>query len=237
MQIDLSYSSDIDFEVGENEESPLMVTGMSCKAGYIKNKAFIIPLQETGNISKTLKKGIDGHGAYLLKDHGGGGFFGGKSVDSLVGRVEDSHTEGKFVFYKARLEDDDLAKKVKKKLVTCSSVGLRVHKMECSICGRAYRHPECFHFLGKEYPDEQLTELAAPYLEEMGGVPVAAIVGRDIEALEQSIVLFPAIEGASVGFNFSDDSQNFIEETESKRREARSYSDRRRTLRQRTRFN
>jgi hypothetical protein len=32
--------------------------------------------------------------------------------------------------------------------------------------------------------------------------------------------LFPAIEGASVGFNFSDDSQNFIEETESKRREA-----------------
>jgi len=218
MKINLSFDSTIEFAESEEEETlPLTVSGMSCKAGYIKNKDFIIPFAETANIVKTLKKGIDGHGAYLLKDHGGGGFFSSPSVDSLVGRVSNAHDENGLVFYEARLEDVDLAYKVRKKLVTSSSVGLRVNKMECSICGREYGHMECNHFLGKQYPDEKLTELAQPFLADMGGIPVGAIVGRDIQAREQSIVLFPAIPGASVGFNFSEDAQNFFNETEKKK--------------------
>jgi len=218
MKIDLSFNSNIEFAENEEETSlPLTVSGMSCKAGYIKNKHFIIPFVETKNIVKTLKNGIDGNGAYLLKDHGGGGIFSSPSVDSLVGRVSDAHDKDGLVFYEARLEDEDLATKVRKGLVTTSSVGLRVNKMECSICGREYGHIDCNHFLGKEYPDETLTEFAEPFLKDMGGIPLGAIVGRDIQAREQSIVLFPAIPGASVGFNFSEDAENLFAEIETKK--------------------
>ena len=82
--------------------------------------------------------------------------------------------------------------------------------MSCSICGRPYGDPGCRHLLGQEYPNEGLTELARVYLDR----PISAIIGVDIEAREQSIVLFPAIPGASVGFNFSDEMYQRIDAVE-----------------------
>jgi len=216
MEINLSYDSQIDFDGDADSTSlPLLVKGMSCKAGYIESKHFIIPDKELDNIATTLKKGIDGLGAYILKDHGyAGGLFSAKSVDKLVGRVTDAQKGGRAVNYQGRIEDSDMSAKIRKKLVTTSSVGLRVNKMFCSICGLEYGHKDCPHILGREYPDEGLHEIAKNYLDEMGGKPVAAIVGADMEGREQAIVLFPAIPGASIGLNFSEDLEKYINDAE-----------------------
>jgi len=216
MEINLSYDSQIDFDGdASSTELPLHVKGMSCKAGYIKSKHFIIPDKELDNIATTLKKGIDGFGAYILKDHGyQGGLFSTKSVDKLVGRVTDAQKKGRVVNYQGRIEDSDISAKIRKQLVTTSSVGLRVNKMFCSICGREYGHEDCTHRLGKEYPDEGLHKIAKKYLDEMGGKPIAAIVGAEMEGREQAIVLFPAIPGASIGLNFSEELEKYINEAE-----------------------
>ena len=218
MEINLSYNSLIEFE-GEptDEQLPLPVKGKSCSAGFIENKMFIIPHSELGNIASTLKKGIDGHGGYLLKDHGyTGGMFGIKSVDNVIGRINKAFAEGDDVFYEARLEDADMAEKVRKKLVTSSSVGLKVNEILCTICGRGYDDPECTHFIGEEYAEEGLHEIAKNYLDR----PVAALFGKNIEGKEQSIVLFPAIKGASVGLNFSEETEKLFDDIEEKKRES-----------------
>jgi len=76
---DLSFISKIEMEEKHKNSTdlPLPVHGLSVRAGYIKNKQFIIREQELPNIAKTLREGVDGTGAYILKDHGyqGGGFF------------------------------------------------------------------------------------------------------------------------------------------------------------------
>ncbi len=216
MEINLSYDAQIDFD-GEADSTslPLLVKGMSCRAGYIKNKHFIIPDGELDNIARTLKKGIDGFGAYILKDHGfSGGIFSSKTVDKLVGRITDAQKQGRIVNYQGRIEEADMAVKIRKKLLTTSSVGLRVNKMFCSICGREYGHEECTHRLGKEYSEEGLHKIAKKYLKEMGGKPLAAIVGGDMEGREQAIVLFPAIAGASIGLNFSEELEKYINDAE-----------------------
>jgi hypothetical protein len=214
MEINLSYNSLIEFEGESDEELPLTVKGKSCSAGFIENKMFIIPRSELNNIASTLKKGIDGHGGYLLKDHGyTGGMFGIKSVDNVIGRINQTSIDGDDVFYEARLEDADMADKVRKKLVTSSSVGLKVNQILCTICGRGFDDPECTHFIGREYPDEGLHEIAKDYLSK----PVAALFGKDIEGKEQSIVLFPAIKGASVGLNFSEEATELFRDIEEKK--------------------
>ena len=215
MEINLSYDSQIDFDGGADSTGlPLHVKGLSCKAGYIKSKHFIIPDNELENIAATLKKGIDGHGAYILKDHG---FEGGpwvKTVDKLVGRITDAEKKGRVVNYEGRIEDADMAAKIRNKLITSSSVGLKVNKMFCSICGREYGDDDCTHRLGKEYKSEGLHKIAKKYLKEMGGKPIAAIVGAEMEGREQAIVLFPAIPGSSVGLNFSEELEKFIDDAE-----------------------
>ena len=215
MEINLSYNSLIEFE-GEpsDDQLPLIVKGKSCNAGFIENKMFIIPRSELNNIASTLKKGIDGHGGYLLKDHGyTGGMFGIKSVDNVIGRINKTSVEGDDVFYEARLEDSEMADKIRKKLVTSSSVGLKVNQILCTICGRGFDDPECTHFIGQEYPDEGLHEIAKEYWSK----PVAALFGKDIEGKEQSIVLFPAIKGASVGLNFSEEAEKLFNDIEEKK--------------------
>jgi len=54
----------------------------------------------------------------------------------------------------------------------------------------------------------------------MGGKVYAAIVGKNMEAREQSIVLFPAIEGATIGagLNFSEDTQKLFDDIEKKKK-------------------
>jgi len=215
MQINLVYDTKIDFDDDSgNTDLPLHVKGMSCKAGYIANKHFIIPDSELDNIAKTLTAGNDGFGAYILKDHGFQSVPWLKSVDKLVGRITDAQKQGRTVNYQGRIEDSDMAAKIRKKLVTSSSVGLKVNKMYCSICGLEYGHEDCTHRLGKEYPEEGLHKIAEKHLEEMGGKPLAAIVGAEIEGLEQAIVLFPAIAGASIGLNFSEELEKYINDAE-----------------------
>jgi len=215
MEINLSYNSLIEFE-GEpsDDQLPLIVKGKSCNAGFIESKMFIIPRSELNNIASTLKKGIDGHGGYLLKDHGfTGGMFGIKSVDNVIGRINQTSVVGDDVLYEARLEDADMADKIRKKLVTSSSVGLKVNQILCTICARGYDDPECTHFIGQEYPEEGLHEIAKDYLSK----PVAALFGKDIEGKEQSVVLFPAIKGASVGLNFSEEAEKLFSDIEEKK--------------------
>jgi len=92
--------------------------------------------------------------------------------------------------------------------------------MNCSICGREYGDPECNHMIGKEYPDDPVHDLAKDYIDEMGGKNIASIVCSDIRALEQSIVLFPAIDGSNIEENMIDFSENtklFMDEIESKK--------------------
>jgi hypothetical protein len=214
MNINLTYSEELNFDETKDNALPLKIKGMSCKAGYIANKHFIIPNSELDNIVSTMKNGVDGHGAYILKDHGDTGMFGaGPTVDSLVGRITDAHKDGNSVMYEGRIENADLANKIRTKLVTASSVGLKVNEMNCSICGRKYGDHECMHMLGKEYPEEGLQEMAKSFLDK----PIAAIIGKNIEAREQSIVLFPAIKGASVGLNFSEESEKMLSEVETEK--------------------
>jgi hypothetical protein len=215
MDINFRYGSSIDFEGEPNDDSlPLMVKGVSLRAGYIDNKHFIIPHSELSGLARTLKTGEDGEGAYFLKDHGYESAFTGKSVDKLVGRITAAKKVEDEVHYEARVEDADMAHKIRTKLVTASSVGIHVGKMLCSICGREYGHEECNHMLGQEYPDEGLHDIAKDYLDDMKGKPLAAIVGKKMEAMEQSVVLFPAIKGASVGasvgMNFDEGTENFV---------------------------
>ena len=220
MEINLVYDTKIDFDSDSNNtDLPLYVKGMSCKAGYIANKHFIIPDSELDNIAKTLKKGNDGYGAYILKDHGFQSVPWIKSVDKLVGRVTDAQKQGRVVNYQGRIEDSDMATKIRKKLVTTTSVGLKVNKMFCSICGREYGHEQCTHRLGKEYSEEGLHKIAKKYLKEMGGKPLAAIMGAEIEGREQAIVLFPAIPGSSVGLNFSEELEKYIDDAEKLKKE------------------
>jgi len=220
MELNLTYSSPINFGEEDDDKLPLMVTGMSCRAGFIENKMFIIPKTELHNIAESLSKGIDNHGAYILKDHGYTSMFSSKSVDKLVGRIVEGTVSGNTVLYKGRIEDEDMAHKIRKKLVTASSVGLYVNELYCSICGREYGNVECRHFIGDQYPDEGLHDIAKDYLDDMGGKVYAAIVGKNMEAREQSIVLFPAIEGATIGagLNFSEDTQKLFDDIEKKKK-------------------
>ena len=198
---------------------PLKIKGKSMHAGYIASKSVILPTSELDNVVKTLKAGIDGNGAYILKDHGyKGGLFSPKSVDLIVGRITNAWKEKREVKYEGRIEDEDMANKIKKKLVSASSIGLNIANMNCSICARDYGDPDCNHLLGKDYPDEGLHDIAKDYLEDMGGIPKAAIVATGLTALEQSIVLFPAIDGANVQENmylsFDDKTNELISEIE-----------------------
>ena len=209
-------------ELEDGATLPLKVKGKSMHAGYIKNKHVIIPMSELDNIITTLKNGVDGNGAYILKDHGyKGGLFSPKSVDLIVGRISKAWKEAKNVFYEGRIEDEDMANKIRKKLVSASSIGVNFGQMHCSICGREYGHPDCLHMLGKEYPDEGLHDIAKDCLDEMEGIPIAAVVASGIEALEQSIVLFPAIEGANIQENmflsFGEETNQLIDEIENKK--------------------
>lgn len=219
MEMDLSFYSKINMEDDEKTSSdlPLNIGGTSVKAGYIKSKNFIIPQKELDNIAKTLKEGIDGTGAYILKDHGyrGAGFLVFKSVDALAGKINNAWIDGKHVSYTGRIEDGDLAHKLRRNLVSTSSAGLRVERVYCSICGKDYG--TCNHRLGEQYPDEQLHESVQDYIEEMDGIPTAALVGENIRAMEQSVVLFPAIPAASahpLGLEFAEDAAALIEEIE-----------------------
>jgi len=220
-----SYGATIELSQEEKEKNdlPLMIGGTSVKAGYIASKNFIIPENELDNIAKTLKEGIDGDGAYLLIDHGyqGAGFLTFKSVEKLVGKITDAFKTDNEVKYVARVEDEDLAKKIRRGLISSSSVGLRVLDAYCSICGRKYGDPECSHILGREYPEEKLDESVSQYLDDMGGVPKAALVGSNISGMEQSIVLYPAIKGATAkafGADFSEETKKMIDEIESRKK-------------------
>jgi len=222
MEMDLSYYSKIDMSSNEKVSSglPLNISGVSVRAGYIKSKNFIIPQKELENISKSLAEGIDGTGAYILKDHGyrSAGFMVYKSVDALAGKIDSASVNGKDVMYKGRIEDADLAHKIRKGLVSTSSAGLRVNRVYCSICGEDYG--KCNHRLGTQYPDENLHESVSEYLEDMDGIPTAALVGEDIRAIEQSVVLFPAIPSASarpeLSLEFSEDTETIINEIENR---------------------
>lgn len=210
MNINLSYNELLNFEESKDNPTSLKVKGISCKAGYISNKQFIIPVSELENIAKTLKLGIDGNGAYILKDHGGADIFSGPSVDTLVGRITNATAQDNVVMYEGRIEDQALAHKIRTKLVTASSVGLKVNNVFCSICGREYGDKDCTHILGREYPEESIHEMAKGYLDK----PIAALVGKNMEGREQSIVLFPAIKGASVGMNFSEETEKVLSDLE-----------------------
>ena len=217
-----TLGSIMEFSEEDGTTLPLKVKGKSMHAGYIAIKHIILPISELDNIVTTLKNGVDGNGAYILKDHGyKGGLFSPKSVDLIVGRITDAYKEGREAFYKGRIEDEDMANKIRKKLVSASSIGVNIGQMNCSICGREYGHPDCTHMLGKEYPDEGLHDIAKNYLDEMGGIPKAAVVATGIEALEQSIVLFPAIEGSNIQesmfLSFGEETNQFIDEIESKK--------------------
>ena len=228
MKVEMSINSTIEFSENKEKEQPLnylSVNGMSCKSGYIKDKDFIIPIEELENIGATLKKGVDGYGAYILKDHGYTAPFLGKSVDKLVGRIDNTEIKGMELMYSGKVYDKELSEKLKNKLVTSSSVGLQVNELYCSICGKEYGSPDCNHLLGKEYSEEPIHDMAKPYIEEMGGKNIAAIVGRKIEGKEQSIVLFPAIPGASVGLSFSEESESYINDIESKKKDLSSLSE------------
>jgi len=222
MEMDLSYYSKIDMSKNEKVSSglPLNISGVSVRAGYIKSKNFIIPQRELENISKSLAEGIDGTGAYILKDHGyrGAGFMVYKSVDALAGKIDSASVNGKNVMYKGRIEDSDLAHKIRKGLISTSSAGLKINRVYCSICGEDYG--KCNHRLGTQYPDESLHESVGEYIEEMDGVPTAALVGENIRAVEQSVVLFPAIASASarpeMGLEFSEDAELIISKIENR---------------------
>lgn len=211
------------FELAEEsrkeETLPLFIKGKSVNAGYIKNKNFYIPDDELDNIANTLKNGLDGTGAYILKDHGYKAMFGAKSVDLLVGKVSETSKDGRNILYKGRIEDADLAHKMRRGLVSASSLALRVKEAFCSICGREYGHPECNHILGQEYPEEGFHANFKNYLPDFENKAVSTIIGKGIEALEQSIVLFPAIEGATAVpmFDFTEGTETFIKEVEQKK--------------------
>ena len=220
--MEMSLGATIEFSSElEGEENDHNVHGKSMNIGYIDKKKTILPKNQLKNIVRTLKNGIDGNGAYILKDHGyKGGLFSPKSVDMVVGRISNSNDDGKNVFYEGRIEDEDMLRKIKSKLLTATSIGLHIGKMNCSICGREYGDPECNHMIGKEYPDDPVHDLAKDYIDEMGGKNIASIVCSDIRALEQSIVLFPAIDGSNIEENMIDFSENtklFMDEIESKK--------------------
>lgn len=224
MIIEFSYglsTVELDDADRSSDELPLQIKGMSVRHGYIAKKHVIIPKKELSNIARTLKHGIDGSGSYILKDHGyTGGMIGIKSVDKLIGKISNAFEIDGSVRYQGRVEDQDIATKIRKNLVSSSSVGLSVERVYCSICGLDYGDPECYHRLGKAYPDEGLHESVEEYLDDMDGVPKAALVAENVEAKEQSIVLFPAIKGASIRqeqFEFSEASKKFIEEIEAKK--------------------
>jgi hypothetical protein len=200
----------------DDETLPLFIKGKSVNSGYIKNKNFYIPDDELDNITNTLKNGLDGSGAYILKDHGYKSIMGAKSVDLLVGKVSSAVKDGRNVFYKGRIEDADLANKMRKGLVSTSSVALRAKEAFCSICGREYGHPECVHFLGHEYHDEGFHSSFKQYLPDFENKPIATIIGKGIEALEQSIVLFPAIGTATAipMFDFTEGTEEFVNSVE-----------------------
>ena len=207
------------FELDESKNDnslPLFIKGKSVNAGLIKSKNFYLPDEELENIATSLKTGLDGSGAYILKDHGYKSALSAKSVDLLVGKVTEAIKSGRDVLYKGRIEDEDLATKMRKGLVSASSVSLNVKNALCSICGREYGHPDCAHLLGKEYPEEGLFGDFKKYQSDFENKPVAAIVGRGIGASEQSIVLFPAVKGASAFpmFDFSDTTEQFVYEVE-----------------------
>jgi len=219
--MEMSLGATIEFSSELEGESDHNVHGKSMNIGYIEKKQTILPKNQLKNIVSTLKNGIDGNGAYILKDHGyKGGLFSPKSVDMVVGRISNSKDDGKNVFYEGRIEDEDMLRKIKSKLLTATSIGLHIGKMNCSICGRDYGDPECNHIMGKEYPNDPIHDLAKDYIDEMGGKNIASVVCSDIRALEQSIVLFPAIDGSNIEDNMIDFSENtklFMNEIESKK--------------------
>ena len=190
---ELHFNSELKFS---KSSGTFKVGGVSVKSGFIKNKHFIIPKSELKNIAETLK------GSYLLTDHS-------RSVKDVIGEVTKTKIIENKVLYEATLTDSGISEKIKTGLLKNSSVGLQVERLQCSICGCEYG--ACYHQLGQEY-DEAILEA-----KEYSG-NVCAIFGTGIRAREQSIVLFPAIEGASVGaLNFDDETEHFIKNTEAEK--------------------
>jgi len=196
---------------------PLMIKGLALKSGFIKSKNFYILDSELDNITNSLKIGLDGSGAYILKNHGVQTLTGqDKNTDSLVGKITDSKRTGKSVTYSGRIEDADIATKIRKGLVNSSSIGLSVGSAYCSVCGKEYGSADCNHRLGELYPDEGLAPEFKQLSQELGGER-AVIVGKDVGAKELSIVLFPAIPGASahpMSMSFDENTEKLITEVE-----------------------
>ena len=184
--LELTFTNKIEAKDTEMRDSllPLQIAGVSCRCGYFKNKDFIILESELQNISVSLQKGMDGLGAYILKNHE-------KNIESAIGRVNDSKVNGNLVLFTGNITSDpETAQKIKNGVLQSSSVGLRVERVVCSICGKTYG--SCSHLLGVEY--DTMTMEASNVLEK----PICAMIGKGITAVEQSIVLFPAIREATV---------------------------------------
>jgi hypothetical protein len=219
--IEINFNAN-SIELSEDEKKsdklPLMIKGLAVKSGLVKSKNFYISENELDNITNSLKTGLDGSGAYILKNHGVVTLTGqDKNTDSLVGKITDSKRSGKSVTYSGRIEDSDIATKIRKGLVNSSSIGLSVDKAYCSICNEEYGSPNCTHKLGELYPNDGLASAYQQLSDELGGSR-AVIIGKGIGAKELSIVLFPAIEGASaIPMSFDEKTEKIIEETESRK--------------------
>jgi hypothetical protein len=218
--IEVNFSANI-IELSEEDKKvdtlPLRIRGKAVNSGFIKNKNFYLLEDELENIVNSLKTGIDGSGAYLLKNHGVETLTGtSKNTDSLIGKITDATKSGKNVNYVARVEDADIANKIRKNLVSSSSIGLSVGSAVCSICGKEYGSPDCTHRLGQDYPDEGL----APDFQQLAGElgSKAVIVGKSVTGKEISVVLFPAVEGANaIPFSFDESTEKLITETEARK--------------------
>ena len=190
--MEIKFNSELNFS--EDEKGALRVGGLSVRSGYIESKHFILPRTELKNIASTLE------GSYLLTDHS-------RSVKDVIGQVVLTNIIENAVSYEATLSDEGIADKIKSGVLKHSSVGLEVGNLLCSICGSEYG--TCYHLLGQEY------ESIIPEAKEYLSGNICAIYGSNIRAREQSIVLFPAIEGATIKpLNFDDGTEKMIKTKE-----------------------
>lgn len=199
----IKFNSELNFS--EDETGIFRVGGTSVTAGYIESKHFILPRKELKNIARTLK------GSYLLIDHS-------KSVKDAIGKVDKTTVFENSVTYEATLTDSEIADKIKSGILKNSSIGLHVELLRCSICGAEYG--TCYHMLGQEY------ESTIPEASEYLNGNICAIYGSNIRAREQSIVLFPAIQGASIKpMNFDDSTEALILKTEAEKEDRKEIAD------------
>jgi len=198
MKVELNYVSDLEFAEKNEPEGVPVISGIAFKTGFVSDRFVIIPDEEAKPIAETLKTGIDGKGAYIMKDHN-------HSIDSIIGRVFDSKSEGNLVYYAGRIYDEETLDKIKKELVTKVSIGLRAKELYCSICGKKYG--TCEHRWGMEYPKETQHKDYQKYITDDTYKHTACIVFRDVQAVEVSLVSFPAIEDTSItqGISFSEE--------------------------------